>query len=235
MSQCARISARDCPRGLVWAGTTRSCWATLPFCNHLPGKPEMLVAASARSVALEVQRVPLPRAWRGPRSRCRRGATEFEVRVAQARGCTKTCKHVKKPAQLPHQRRRTSTQKNAMAAIIMLAFLYSRLAFRDCKIAIASSVAAAPFDKRPPPSAGAPRCTTTKKRRRHFNSRGLIQGLPRRAAELDRACATRCPRRCLLIDVVRRRRVSHRSVPPQVRAVVQALDVHRHVAPATTC
>ena len=154
MSQCARISARDCPRGLVWAGTTRSCWATLPFCNHLPGKPEMLVAASARSVALEVQRVPLPRAWRGPRSRCRRGATEFEVRVAQTRGCTPTCKHVKKPAQLPHQRRRTSTQKNAMAAIIMLAFLYSRLAFRDCKIAIASSVAAAPFDKRPPTSAG---------------------------------------------------------------------------------
>ena len=27
----ARISARDCPRGLVWAWTTRSRWATLPF------------------------------------------------------------------------------------------------------------------------------------------------------------------------------------------------------------
>ena len=157
----------------------------------------MLVAASARSAALEVQRVPLPRAWRGPRSRWRRGASEFEVRVVQTRGWTPTCKHVKKPAQLPHQRRRTSTQKNAMAAIIMLAFLYSRLIpYRDCEIANASSVAAA-LDKPPPPSAGAPRCSTTKKLRRHFNSRGLIQGLPRRAAELDRARATRCPRSCL--------------------------------------
>ena len=93
-----------------------------------------------------------------------------------------------------------------MAAIIMLAFLYARLVpFRDCEIAIASSVATA-LDKLPPTSAGAPRCSTTKKRRRLFNSRGLIQGLPRRAAELDRARATRCPRKCLLIDVVRRRR-----------------------------
>ena len=86
----ARISARDCPRGLVWAWTTRSRWATLPFCEALPGKTEMLVAASARSAALEVQRVPLPRAWRGPRSRWRRGASEFEVRVAQTRGWTPT-------------------------------------------------------------------------------------------------------------------------------------------------
>ena len=82
-----------------------------------------------------------------------------------------------------------------MAAVIMLAFLYSRLVpFRDCEIATASSVAAA-LDKPPPPSAGAPRCSTTKKRRRHFNARGLIQELPRRAAELDRARATRCPRK----------------------------------------
>ena len=83
-----------------------------------------------------------------------------------------------------------------MAAIIMLAFLYSRLIpYRDCEIANASLVAAA-LEKHPPTSAGAPRCSTTKKRRRHFNSRGLIQGLPRRAAELDRARATRCPRKC---------------------------------------
>jgi len=115
---------------------------------------------------------------------------------AATRGWTPTCKHVKKPAQLPHQRRRTNTQKNAMAAVIMLAFLYSRLIpYRDCEIANASSVAAA-LEKHPPTSAGAPRCSTTKKRRRHFNSRGLIRGLPRRAAELDRARATRCPRRC---------------------------------------
>ena len=81
-----------------------------------------------------------------------------------------------------------------MAAMFLLAFLYSRLIpYRDCEIANASSVAAA-LDKPPPPSAGAPRCSTTKKLRRHFNSRGLIQGLPRRAAELDRARATRCPR-----------------------------------------
>ena len=155
------------------------------------------MVASARSVALEVQRVPLPRAWRGPRSRWRRGATEIEVRVRANTQAVHRPATKKKPVQLPHQRRRTST-KNTMAAIIMLAFLYSRLvAFRDCEIANASSVAAAPFDKRPPTSAGAPRCSTTKKRRRHFNSRGLIQGLPQRAAELDRARATRCPRSCL--------------------------------------
>ena len=155
------------------------------------------MAASARSVALEVQRVPLPRAWRGPRSRWRRGATEFEVRVRANTQAVHRPATKKKPVQLPHQRRRTTTQKNAMAAIIMLAFLYSRLIpYRDCEIANASSVAAA-LEKHPPTSAGAPRCSTTKKRRRHFNSRGLIQGLPRRAAELDRARATRCPRSCL--------------------------------------
>ena len=81
-----------------------------------------------------------------------------------------------------------------MAAIIMLAFLYARLVpYGHRETPIASLVAAA-LDKPPPPSAGAPRCSTTKKRRRHFNSRGLIQGPPRRAAELDRARATRCPR-----------------------------------------
>ena len=84
-----------------------------------------------------------------------------------------------------------------MAAIIMLAFLYARLVpYGHRETPIASSVAAA-LEKHPPTSAGAPRCSTTKKRRRHFNSRGLIQGLPRRAAELDRARATRCPRSCL--------------------------------------
>ena len=194
----ARVSTREIVLVVLCGPGPRAvAGRRCPFESISLAKPEMLVAASARSAALEVQRVPLPRAWRGPRSRWRRGASEFEVRVAQTRGWTPTGNPVKKPAQLPHQRRRTSTQKNAMAAIIMLAFLYSRLIpYRDCEIANASSVAAA-LDKPPPPSAGAPRCSTTKKLRRHFNSRGLIQGLPRRAAELDRARATRCPRSCL--------------------------------------
>ena len=192
-SERARVSAREIVLVVLCGPGPRAvAGRRCPFVS-ISLATEMLVAASARSAALEVQRVPLPRAWRGPRSRWRRGATEFEVRVAQTRGWTPTCKHVKKPAQLPHQRRRTSTQKNAMAAIIMLAFLYTSVPYGHRETPIASLVAAA-LDKPPPTSAGAPRCSTTKKRRRHFNSRGLIKGLPRRAAELDRACATRCPR-----------------------------------------
>ena len=63
----------------------------------------------------------------------------FEQHAGVHRPATK-----KKPVQLPHQRRRTTTQKNAMAAIIMLAFLYARLVpYGHRETPIASLVAAA--------------------------------------------------------------------------------------------